>query len=105
MIFSCIFNESVDDWSDDETNGEIKDENDDSDDDEKQDNSCPEFPELEEKILASISRFGYVFPKLNWSSPQDASWITPCGTKCRELADVFLLLKSSDFIVHDLTEP
>ncbi|CAO3702550.1 unnamed protein product [Rhizopus stolonifer] len=46
---------------------------------------------------------GAVFPKLNWSSPRDAAWIATTQTlKCTSPFDVFLLLKSSDFINHDL---
>jgi len=49
---------------------------------------------------------GEVFPKLNWSSPKDAAWITPNHSlKCTNADEVFLLLKSSDFVIHDLTEP
>lgn len=47
---------------------------------------------------------GEVFPKLNWSSPKDASWITHNGTlKCTNFNEVCLLLKSSDFVMNDLT--
>lgn len=55
-------------------------------------------------VDAAIQRFkGKVFPKLNWTSPRDASWML--GTmQCVNFEDVFLLLKSSDFAVHDLTE-
>ncbi|KAJ4482201.1 D123-domain-containing protein [Lentinula aciculospora] len=63
-----------------------------------------EFPELDEKIRAVVKEYGAVFPKLNFSSPQDASWILPASSplKCTSPADVYLLLKSSDFISHDL---
>ncbi|KAL3768562.1 hypothetical protein ACHAW5_004973 [Stephanodiscus triporus] len=45
---------------------------------------------------------GGCFPKLNWSAPRDASWIN-CGTlRCRKAGDVYLLLKSSDFVAFDL---
>lgn len=44
-----------------------------------------------------------MFPKLNWSSPKDAQWIAFGNTlKCTSPSDIYLLLKSSDFIVHDL---
>lgn len=59
-----------------------------------------------------------MFPKLNWSSPkvwpvpallldltvrQDAEWmVAGPPLKCQTPADVYLLLKSSDFIAHDL---
>lgn len=47
---------------------------------------------------------GIAFPKLNWSSPKDAAWISHNGTlKCSTFNDVCLLLKSSDFITNDLT--
>ena len=89
----------------------------DSDDDEK---SAPDsddesddgrqrhfsFPELDEQIRACITEYGAVFPKMNFSSPKDASWVLPAGSplKCTCPADVYLLLKSSDFISHDLSK-
>ncbi|ORY06330.1 D123-domain-containing protein [Basidiobolus meristosporus CBS 931.73] len=62
------------------------------------------FPLLEERIRCIIDYLdGAVFPKLNWSSPKDAAWISASRTlKCTSPYDVFLLLKSSDFVVHDL---
>ncbi|OCT50508.1 cell division cycle protein [Cladophialophora carrionii] len=46
---------------------------------------------------------GKVVPKLNWSAPKDATWIaTTNDMECRTPNDVYLLLKSSDFITHDL---
>lgn len=83
--------EGVDDWSDDN-------------EDDNESNSI-EFPELEQKIRQILSRFGSVFPKLNWSSCQDSKWIIASGTRCTQSSDIYLLLKSSDNIVHDLTEP
>ncbi|KAJ3247520.1 hypothetical protein HDU78_003933 [Chytriomyces hyalinus] len=67
----------------------------------------PSFPELTARIADEIESLGgVVFPKLNWSSPKDASWMTLDGTlRCKTSADIFLLLKSSDFIAHDLTCP
>jgi hypothetical protein len=68
---------------------------------------APSFPELDLKIKEAISSLGgKVFPKLNWSSPKDAAWILANGsTCCTSLGDIYLLLKSSDFITHDLTQP
>ena len=44
-------------------------------------------------------------PKLNWSAPKDATWIaTTNDMECRNASDVYLLLKSSDFITHDLEQ-
>ncbi|WAR01411.1 CD123-like protein [Mya arenaria] len=67
----------------------------------------PSFPEFESLLKIAIRRMGgKVFPKLNWSAPRDASWISFDRTlKCTCPSDVYLLLKSSDFISHDLTEP
>ncbi|GAA5897999.1 hypothetical protein JCM8208_003221 [Rhodotorula glutinis] len=62
------------------------------------------FPHLDAEIRSVLERYdGAVFPKLNWSSPQDAAWMIPGQSlKCQNPADVYLLLKSSDFISHDL---
>ncbi|KAF8895450.1 D123-domain-containing protein [Infundibulicybe gibba] len=63
------------------------------------------FPELDQKIRDCIKEYGAVFPKLNFSSPKDASWILPQSSplKCTEPSEVYILLKSSDFIAHDLS--
>ena len=62
------------------------------------------FPELDKVIEKCIEKLGgFVMPKLNWSSPKDASWMNCNGSlKCQCAGDIYLLLKSSDFIVHDL---
>ncbi|KAF7314227.1 hypothetical protein MKEN_00895100 [Mycena kentingensis (nom. inval.)] len=79
------------------------------DGDEDEDEDAPRrtyaFPELDEKIRECIKTYGAVFPKLNFSSPQDASWVLPASSplKCTSPADVYMLLKSSDFITHDIT--
>ncbi|TDL22263.1 D123-domain-containing protein [Rickenella mellea] len=80
---------------------------DDDGDDEDDDSDPPEryaFPELDAKIRIAIKEYGAVFPKLNFSSPKDASWVLPAGSplKCTSPADVYLLLKSSDFVQHDV---
>lgn len=41
-------------------------------------------------------------PKLNWSSPKDATWMNANSMDCRTPNDIYLLLKSSDFVTHDL---
>ncbi|KAF8501097.1 D123-domain-containing protein [Russula emetica] len=65
------------------------------------------FPELDAQIRATIDEYGgAVFPKLNFSSPKDAAWLLPSSPsplRCTSPADVYILLKSSDFIVHDLS--
>ena len=68
--------------------------------------SLPEFNEIPQ-VRAIIDELGgAVLPKMNWSSPKDATWITCTGTmKCVTPCDVILLLKASEFIQHDLTQP
>ncbi|KAL6073131.1 Cell division cycle protein 123 [Balamuthia mandrillaris] len=63
-----------------------------------------EFPELAERVSEVIERFeGGVLPKLNWSSPKDALWMSLGNTlRCDSFGDIMRLLKSSDFITHDL---
>ncbi|XP_057788219.1 uncharacterized protein LOC131005326 [Salvia miltiorrhiza] len=65
---------------------------------------APSFPELETEIKASIESLGgAVFPKLNWSSPKDAAWISSTGSlRCTNFSEIALLLRSSDSVVHDL---
>ncbi|CAH8846864.1 unnamed protein product [Trichobilharzia szidati] len=67
----------------------------------------PEFPQFESHLKNIIQKLGgVVFPKLNWSAPSDASWMSCDNSlKCRTFSDIYLLLKSSDFAAHDLTAP
>lgn len=63
------------------------------------------FPEVHQMIKANIEELGgSVAPKLNWSSPKDAKWISPHQNtlKCTTPNDIYLLLKSSSFVSHDL---
>ncbi|KAI0166612.1 D123-domain-containing protein [Xylariaceae sp. FL1272] len=63
------------------------------------------FPELHQTIIDKIAELGgAVAPKLNWSSPTDATWISPHQNtvKCTTPNDIYLLLKSSNFITYDL---
>ncbi|KAG6866291.1 hypothetical protein C0991_006387 [Blastosporella zonata] len=79
----------------------------DEDNDGDEDEECPSFafPELDTRIRECVATYEAVFPKLNFSSPKDASWILPASSplKCTSPSDVYLLLKSSDFITHDLS--
>ena len=60
------------------------------------------FPELTEQIQSAIDSLGgTVMPKLNWSCPKDATWINSGSLKCVTPGDVYILLKSSDFVMHD----
>ena len=51
-------------------------------------------------IIAELG--GKVAPKLNWSAPKDATWMNANTMICRTPNEIYLLLKSSDFITHDL---
>lgn len=91
---------------------EVEEEDSDSDDDETDAAARPSrlppnerFPEIHQKIKDTIKELGgEVAPKLNWSSPKDAAWISPHQNtvKCTTPNDIYLLLKSSNFITHDL---
>ena len=65
------------------------------------------FPELTSQIQTALSTLSGpnnlgIMPKLNWSSPKDATWMNCGSLKCTKVGDIYLLLKSSDFIVGDL---
>lgn len=59
---------------------------------------------MHDRIKATIAELdGSVVPKLNWSAPKDATWISATNSmECQVPNDVYLLLKSSDFVTHDL---
>ena len=61
---------------------------------------------IHQDIKSTISELGgSVMPKLNWSAPKDATWISATNSMaCTTPNDVYLLLKSSDFIAHDLEQ-
>ena len=63
-----------------------------------------QFRDVHQKIKDTIDELGgKVTPKLNWSAPKDATWIAATNSmECRTPNDIYLLLKSSDFITHDL---
>ncbi|KAL3899447.1 MAG: hypothetical protein SGCHY_002042 [Lobulomycetales sp.] len=102
---------------DNKDQGDYSDDDDYDDDDKSSpdtsgypDESSPEavsFPDFEKEIATAIAELGgAVFPKLNWSAPRDAAWIAFGGTlKCTDVASVFILLKASDFVLHDLLHP
>lgn len=122
------------DWIGWDRQSELSDDDEASDDDEGEgdgdsDSSTTKFsfPLLDAQIRATIAKYdGAVFPKLNWTSPQvrlsssspfsllsnttsrtqkDAAWMIPGPPlKCQHPSDVYLLLKSSDFIAGDLGE-
>lgn len=65
----------------------------------------PSFPAFSKALKDGINQLGgEVFIKLNWTAPVDAAWITSTKSlKCTSLEDIYLLLKSSDLLVKDLT--
>jgi hypothetical protein len=61
------------------------------------------FPDLNQQLSEAIASLGgAIMPKLNWSAPKDATWMHGGTLKCETPGDVYLLLKSSDFVMHDL---
>ncbi|KAI0393614.1 D123-domain-containing protein [Xylariaceae sp. FL0594] len=83
----------------------------DSDSDDDEEDAVPRlppnkrFPELHQLIKDKIAELGgAVAPKLNWTAPKDATWISPHQNtiKCMSPDDIYLLLKSSNFITYDL---
>ncbi|KAM0747032.1 D123-domain-containing protein [Meredithblackwellia eburnea MCA 4105] len=64
----------------------------------------PSFPELTTQLHLILKSYdSSVFPKLNSSAPVDAAWMLPgSNLKCQTPGDVYLLLKSSDFVMREL---
>ena len=85
------------------TLSDSEDEHEDDDDDDP----TRRFAELHQAIKATIAELGgRVAPKLNWSAPKDAAFMSADNTLlCRTPGDIYLLLKSSDFVTHDLEHP
>ncbi|KAL9653989.1 hypothetical protein ABK040_014198 [Willaertia magna] len=71
---------------------------------EEEELSAPEFPKLQFEISEILESYEHIFPKLNWSAPKDAQFMLSESKllKCSSLSDIFLVLKSSNFISHDL---
>lgn len=76
----------------------------DSEGDDQEENAVQySFPHLNQQLTEAIATLGgSVVPKLNWSAPKDATWVNEGTLKCRTPGDIYLLLKSSDFCMHDL---
>ncbi|KAH3683671.1 hypothetical protein WICPIJ_005355 [Wickerhamomyces pijperi] len=61
------------------------------------------FQETHDKIQSIIDQYGAVTPKLNWSAPRDATWITTTNTmKCTNVLDLYLLLNASNYVMYDI---
>lgn len=78
----------------------------DSDSDDEEPDPSLAWLEIHRKIKETIAELkGSVYPKMNWSAPKDATWIAATNSmECRTANDIYLLLKSSDFITHDLEQ-
>ena len=90
-------------WSDNDSGIFSGADNNDDDAEESIDPSA-EWRDTHEAIERTIEELGgKVAPKLNWSAPKDATWIAATNSmECRTPNDIYLLLKSSDFVTHDL---
>lgn len=74
------------------------------DEEDEEEKNYPDFREFDEILREKLKNLSNkVFIKLNWSSPKDAFWVLN-KLWCCSLSDIYLLLKSSDFISHDLNE-
>lgn len=64
------------------------------------------FPKAKLLVTESKYAFRISISLTEIISLQDASWILPASSplKCTSPSDVYLLLKSSDFISHDISE-
>ena len=72
-------------------------------DDEDDEDPAEHWRPLHDQITATVQELRKVVPKLNWSAPKDATWIaTTNDMECIRANDIYLLLKSSDFVTHDL---
>ncbi|KAH7392984.1 D123-domain-containing protein [Pyrenochaeta sp. MPI-SDFR-AT-0127] len=91
-------------WSDNDSGIFSGADNNDDDEEETPDPSV-NWRDTHEAIERTIDELGgKVAPKLNWSAPKDATWIAATNSmECRTPNDIYLLLKSSDFVTHDLT--
>lgn len=90
--------------SDSDTEDETETETEDEDADERSQNPTARFPTLHQQIKTTLRELGgSVAPKLSWSAPKDAAFMTATNSlECRTPGEIYLLLKSSSFITHDL---
>jgi hypothetical protein len=66
-------------------------------DSDTEEDTPPSFPELESQIQSILQNYS-VFVKCNDTAPQDAAFFNAQSLECRTVYDVFLLLKTSDFV-------
>lgn len=92
------------DWSDSDSGVFSGTENPTESDDEQIQDVAEPWRDIHQRIKSTIEELdGKVVPKLNWSAPKDATWMSAFNSmECRSADDIYLLLKSSDFVIHDL---
>lgn len=94
------------DWEEEEHNSSDLDDYNDEEDKKPQNpklDPVVDFPEFHDKLKGMLEKLGAVAPKLNWSAPQDATWILPNNSmKCTEVNELYLILNASNYIMHDL---
>ncbi|KAF2491341.1 D123-domain-containing protein [Lophium mytilinum] len=92
------------DWSDSDSGIFSSTDNASEAEDDEDDDPSTQWRDVHEAVRATIEELGgKVVPKLNWSAPKDATWIAATNSmECRTPNDIYLLLKSSDFVTHDL---
>lgn len=77
-----------------------------TDSDSDDEDPSAQWREIHTQIRDAIAELGgKVIPKLNWSAPKDATFMSATNDmECRTPNDIYLLLKSSDFVTHDLEQ-
>ena len=89
-------------WSDTDSGMFSASDNQNQSDDENEDVAAG-WRNIHNAIKTTIAELGgKVVPKLNWSAPKDATWMNANTMVCHTPSEVYLLLKSSDFVTHDL---
>lgn len=79
----------------------------DDDDDAEEPEQAIKLEALDRAIRAVVEKYDGepVFPKLNWSAPLDAGFMLPGNSlQCLHPEDVYLLLKSSEFVGRDMEQ-
>ena len=106
--------ESINGWSDQPTvhnpTGPLLNNADDSSDSDGSDDETtseePSFVDLTGSISQAFKTLSTpsLFPKLDWSCPKDAMWLNTNSLMCNNPADVYKMLKGSDFIASDVDD-
>lgn len=86
-----------------DTQSNVDEEVEDEEDEDEDEDIALGWRDVHQSIKETIAELGgKVMPKLNWSAPKDATWMNANTMECQQPSDVYLLLKSSDFVTHDL---